>query len=332
MSTRRELITLLGGAGLLCVANARRARAQPAAMPVIGYVGPADAGGRGVPHFIAAFGEGLADAGYTEGKNVAIEYRGAEGHSERLPVLIVDLVPRQVAVIVVSGDVATLVAKGATSTIPIVFATGSDPVRSGLVASLNRPGGNATGATVIAGPLGAKRMELMREVLPKAGAIGILINPNNPNAEPETADVQAAARPIGQPIHVLRVASEAEIEQAFAALAQAKVGALLVSPDPLFLPSRQRFVALAARYAVPTIYYAREYADAGGLMSYGASFAGLYRQCGNYVGQILKGARPADLPVVQPTKFELVINLKTAKALGLDVPDTLLARADDVIE
>jgi putative tryptophan/tyrosine transport system substrate-binding protein len=250
-----------------------------------------------------------------------------------LPSLVADLVRRRVAVIFsTGGDVPTLVAKGATTTIPIVFATGADPLRSGLVASLNRPGGNATGATVVAGLLGAKRIAVLRELTPNTHALGLLVNPNNPNAEPETADIEAAVQSMHAQVQVLPASNGEEVEAAFAVLANSKLDGLVVNPDPIFFPRRDQIVALAARQAVPTIYYSREYAEAGGLMSYGASFTWLYRQCGIYVARILKGAKPTDLPVVQPTRFELVINAKTAKTLGLTVPPTLVATADEVIE
>ena len=298
---------------------------------MIGYVTTTSANQN--THLPPAFRTGLKENGFIEGENIAIEYRWADGHLERLPSLVADLVRRRVAVIFATGgDVPALIAKGSTTTIPIVFLTGDDPVRSGLVASLNRPGGNATGATVIAGLLGAKRMALLRELAPKIHALGLLVNPNNPNSEPETADVQAAARAIAGRVQVLQASNTEEIEAAFAALGRAKLDGLLVNPDPIFLPRRDQFVALAARHAVPTIYYAREYVEAGGLMSYGASFTWLYRQGGIYVARVLKGIKPADLPVVQPTNFELVINLKTAKALGLTIPETLLATADEVIQ
>jgi ABC-type uncharacterized transport system substrate-binding protein len=326
---RREVISLLGSAA--AAALPRAARAQQGAMPVVGLLSSNQAAA--VPHFIAAFRQGLADIGFVEGKNVAIEYRFAEQRLERLPALTMDLVRRQVAVIFTSGaDVPALVAKGATSTIPIVFVTGYDPVKSGLVASLNRPGGNVTGATVIAGELGPKRLELLRDLVPKGRVAGLMVNPNNPSAEPDIADVQAAARAIGWRIHVLNASSESEVETAFATLAELKADGLLVNPDPLFQNLRRKIVAMVARQAAPTIYYTRDYPVEGGLMSYGASFTTLYRQGANYVGRILKGEKPTDLPVLQPTKFELVINLKTAKSLGLDVPPMLLARADEVIE
>ena len=248
--------------------------------------------------------------GFTEGRNVAIEARWAEGRLERLPSLIVDLVRRPVAVIfVVGGDVPALVAKGATRSIPIVFLTNSDPVRSGLVDSFNQPGVNATGFTMLAGPLGAKRLELLRELVPKAATIGVLVNPNNTNSERDLADVQAGARAKGLQIHTLEASNSEEVDKAFATLIELKAGALLVNPDPLFIQHQEQFITFAARYAVPTIYVAREFVDDGGLMSYGASITIAARKCGSYVGRILKGEKPGDLPVQQPTKFELVINL-----------------------
>ena len=324
---RREFITLVGGA----VAWPIAARAQQSVMPVIGFLSAnrSDA----FPNYIAAFHEGLAEGGFVEGKNVAIEFRFAEQRLERLPALAMDLVRRKVAVILTSGgDVPAMVAKGVTSTIPIVFLTGFDPVKSGLVASLNRPGGNLTGATVIAGQLVAKRLELLRELVPAARIVGVLANPNNPNADGDMAEAQTAGRALGQEIHVLLAEREQEVDAAFTTLALLKADALVLDADPLFANLRGKIIALVEGRALPTVYYSREYADAGGLISYGASFTGLYRQGGIYVGRILKGAKPAELPVVQPTKFDLIINRKTAKALGLDVPSTLLARADEVIE
>ena len=268
-----------------------------------------------------------------DGKNVTIEYRRADEHLERVPALALDLIRRRVDVLFASGgDVAILVAKGATTTIPIVFITASDPVVMGFVASLNRPGGNVTGVTFIAGEMGPKRVELVRELLPKASVVGLVLNPNIPNAELDAADMEKAARGLGLKTHVLRAISDQEVEAAFAKFAELKIDALLVIPDPSFQSRRDQFVQLATRYVVPTIYYSREYVAAGGLVSYGASFTGTFRQAGNYVGRVLRGAKPADLPVWQPTKFELVINLKTAKALGLAVPDKLLVAADEVIE
>jgi putative ABC transport system substrate-binding protein len=324
---RREFITLVGAAAAWPLA----ARAQQPAMPVIGFLtaNRSDA----FPNYIAAFREGLAEAGFVEGKNVTIEFRFAEQRLERVPALAMDLIRSKVAVILTTGgDVPAMVAKGATSTIPIVFLTGFDPVESGLVASLNRPGGNLTGATVIAGRLMSKRLELLRELMTTARIIGVLANPNNPNAETDTAEAQSAGRALGLEIHVLLAENEQGIDAAFTALALLKADALVLDADPLFANLRGKIVALVERRALPTVYYSREYAEAGGLISYGASFTGLYRQGGIYVGRILKGAKPADLPIMQPTKFDLVLNLKTAKALGLDVPPTLLARADEVIE
>jgi putative ABC transport system substrate-binding protein len=257
---RRQFITLLGGAA---VTWPLAARAQQAAMPVVGFVSSSNA--QSTPHMTAAFLAGLKENGFTEGENVAIEYRWADGHLERLPSLVADLVRRQVAVIFsTGGDVPTLVAKGTTTTIPIVFATGADPLRSGLVASLNRPGGNATGATVVAGLLGAKRIAMLRELAPNTHALGLLVNPNNPNAEPETADIEAAAQSMHAQVQVLAASNGEEIEAAFAVLASSKVDGLVVNPDPIFFPRRDQIVALAARHAVPTIYYSREYAEAGG--------------------------------------------------------------------
>ena len=324
---RREFITLVGGVAAWPLA----ARAQWPPMPVVGFVSSSNA--QSAPHMTAAFLAGLKENGFTEGENVAIEYRWADGHLERLPSLVADLVRRRVAVIFSSGgDVPTLVAKGATTTIPIVFATGADPLRSGLVASLNRPGGNATVRPLWQECFGAKRIALLRELAPNTHALGLLVNPNNPNAEPETADIEAAAQSMHAQVQVLPASNGEEVEAAFAVLASSKLDGLVVNPDPIFFPRRDQVVALAARHAVPTIYYSREYAEAGGLMSYGASFTWLYRQCGIYVARILKGAKPTDLPVVQPTRFELVINAKTAKTLGLTVPPTLFATADEVIE
>jgi len=300
-------------------------------MPVIGFLSGNNA--ERLPQFTAAFHEGLSAAGFVDGKNVAIEYRWADSHLERVPALALDLIRRRVTVIFASGgDVTTFVAKGATATIPIVFVTGSDPVAMGFVASLNRPGGNVTGVTFIAGELGPKRVELVRELLPKAVVVGLVLNPNIPNAELDAADMETAARGLGLKTHVLHAISDQEIEAAFAKFAELKIDALLVIPDPSFQSRRDQFVRLAARYAVPAIYYSREYVAAGGLVSYGASFTAAFRLAGNYVGRVVRGAKPADLPVEQPTKFELAINLKTAKALGLTVSPTLLSRADEVIE
>jgi len=325
---RREFIGLLGGATVWPLA----AHAQAPSMPTIGYIRSGTLTPSDDP-FTIAFREGLAETGFTEGRNVAIEYRSTEGYLERLPKLTVDLVRRQVAVMFVAGgDMPALVAKGATRSIPIVFTTTADPVRSGLVDSLNRPGANATGVTTLAGPLGAKRLELLREVAPKTTTVGLLVNPNNTNSEPETADIQAGARTIGLKTHTVEASNGEEIARAFAKLAELKAGALLVYGDPFFFLRRSQIVMLAAQAAVPTIYNAREFVQDGGLISYGASFTVAFRQCGNYVGRILKGEKPADIPVLQPTKFELAVNIRTAKTLGLDLAPSLLARADEVIE
>jgi ABC-type uncharacterized transport system substrate-binding protein len=280
---------------------------------------------------VTAFRQGLNEAGFVEGRNVAIEFRSAEGQPDRLPALTNDLIRRPVALFV--GDaLAMLAAKAATTTVPIVFAAGGDPVRQGLVDNLNRPGGNVTGMHFFAGALGAKRLELLRQLVPKATTIAMLVNPNTPNDEAERSDVQAAAQAIGQRLVFLDVSSEREIEMAFAGLGQRGVGALLVGSGPFLNSHRQQVVGLAARYAMPASYSLREYAVAGGLMSYGASLTDAYRQAGIYAGRILKGEKPGDLPVMRSTKFELVLNLKTAATLGIEIPPTLLATADEVIE
>ncbi len=323
---RRELLLLAGA-----MAAARPLRAQQKAMPVIGFLGNTSLDPNSP--FMAAFRQGLSETGYVEGQNVAIEYRWAEDRYDRLPALAADLVAHKVDVIVTSGGVTSaLAAKNATSTIPIVFEIGVDPVERGLVASFARPGGNLTGVTILTAELNPKRFELLSELVPQAGVIALLVNPNNASAERVIRDVQEAARAKGVQLDILKAGAEDEFETAFASLVQLQAGALLIGNDPFFFSRRDQLVALAARHAVPAMYEWREFAAAGGLISYGTSLAGMNRRAGAYVGRILAGARPADLPVQQPTNFELVINLKTAKALGLTVPQSILARADEVIE
>ena len=321
---------LLLGSTVAVTLSPDNVRAQQKATPVIGYLSSTSPG-PSAP-FVAAFRQGLSETGYVEGQNVAIEYRWAEGRYDRLPALVNDLVGLKVDVIVTGGGLAPRAAKNATSTIPIVFTTGDDPVAIGLVASLARPGGNVTGVSWLAVELHSKRLELMSELVPQARVIALLVNPNSPQTERVVRDMQEAARVSGVQLPILKAGSESEIDDAFASLVQGHAGALVVQADP-FLNSRgEQLVALAARHAVPAIYGLREYATAGGLISYGPSFTAVFRQAGIYTGRILKGAKPADLPVVQPTIFELVVNLKTAKALGLTVPPSILSRADEVIE
>jgi putative ABC transport system substrate-binding protein len=325
---RREFITLLGGATAAWPVGAR---AQHPATPVIGYLG-ATALDSYANAQVAAYRQGLTDAGFVADRGFEIEFRWAEGHYDRLPALAGELISRGVALLFASSLPSCLAAKRATSTIPIVFVMGADPVKLGVIASLNRPGGNVTGIYQYYGALGGKRLELIRELVPALSILAVLSNPQNPNAEDHLDDIQTAARAIGQQIDVLRASTENEIDVAFANLVQHRDSALLVADDPLFLFCHGQIVALAGEHGIPAIYYAREFAVAGGLMSYGSSNLDNYRQAGDYSGQILKGDKPANLPVKQPTKFELVINIKAAKALGLGVPPSLLARADEVIE
>jgi ABC-type uncharacterized transport system substrate-binding protein len=322
---RREFITLLGGAA----AWVSPARAQELRM-AIGVLGSwsSDA----FPSTLAAFLQGLKDSGFIESKDIRIEWRWAEGQYNRLPSLVGELISRGVAVIVAFDAPAASTAKAATKTIPIVFATGADPVKMGLVDSLSRPGGNLTGVSGLVSILGPKRLELLSELLPSTSMIALLVNPDNPNVGADVPETEAAAKALGRHLEVLTATTERALETAFATLVERQAGALVVMPDPFFFARREQLVALATRYAVPTVYPIREYAVAGGLMSYGASMPDVYRQTGIYAGKILKGAKPAELPVMQAVKIELVINLKTAKTLHLTFPITLLGRADEVIE
>ena len=299
-------------------------------MPVIGFLNGASPEGYAL--YAAAFRQGLKEAGYVEGQNATIEYRWAEGHYDRLPALAANLVQHKVTVIAAGSTPAALAAKAATSTVPIVFTTGGDPIKLGLVASLNRPGGNVTGVSNLITELGSKRLGLLRELVPSITLIGTLINPNFPDAERESRDVEAAARALGLQHIVLKAGSEREIDTAFATMAQQSSGALDVNVDPFFTARRNQIVALAARHAIPAIYPVRDFAVAGGLMSYGTDFADSYRQTGIYTGRVVRGEKPADLPVQRSTKFEFVINFKTAKALGLAVPNSMQLLADEVIE
>jgi putative tryptophan/tyrosine transport system substrate-binding protein len=323
---RREFISLLGGAA---AAWPVAARAQQAAMPVIGFLGTTS---DGFADRVAAFREGLKEAGYIEGQNVAIEYRWAENHYDRLPALAADLILHRVAAIVAGAVDAAHAAKAATSTVPIVFLMSGDPVTEGLVASLNQPGGNLTGVTSFSGVLSSKRLELLHELVPTASFVAVLINLSNSNAKFRLKEIEDASLVLALQTHIVNASNQDDIDATVASLVQRGDGALLVIDDPLFLSQRIKLVTLAARYRIPTIYFTSEFVDAGGLISYATDYAEMYRQIGRYTGQILKGAKPADLPVVQPTRLELVINLKTAGELGLTVPPSILLRADKVIE
>ena len=324
MMKRRELLLLLGGA----MTAGRAPHAQQKPMPLIGFLQATPQN----PRVVAAFRQGLSETGFVEGQNVAIEYRWAEGQYDLLPAMAADLVGRKVDLIVAVDGLSVLAAKNATSATPIIFTSGFDPVAAGLVASLARPGGNLTGFSLMMAELTPKRLELIAELVPQARVIALLVNPGNPGAEGAIGDVREAVRAKGVQLTVVKAGTESEVDAAFASLVQRQAGALLVGADPFFLSRRDLLVALAARLAVPAIYDWREYAVAGGLISYGPSLAAIYRQEGVYTGRILNGAKPADLPVQQPTTFELVVNLKTAKALALAVPPSILARADEVIE
>ena len=323
---RRELLLL----ATAMTASARSLRAQQRAMPVIGFLNT------GSPDtdlpFVVAFRQGLGDAGFVEGQNVAMEHRWAEGHYDRLPVLVGELVSRKVDVIAAGGDAAVIAAKGATSTIPIVFFNGGDPLAMGLIASLAHPGGNLTGFSTFAAELLPKRLELLSELAPQARVIAMLVNPSDPNAERFINEMEQVARAKGVNLRILKAGTEGEIDDAFASLVQLRADGLIVSPNAFFVSRREQLVALATRYAVPAIYSRRQFATAGGLISYGSSLTAVYRRMGIYAGKILNGAKPADLPVQQPSIFQLVVNLKTSKALGLTIPPSILARADEVIE
>ena len=325
---RRDVIRVLAGAA---AASPLRVVAQESALPVIGYLSarsPQD-----TRHLVLAFQRGLGEGGFTDGQNVRIEYRWARGQYDRLPALAAELVRRPVNVLAsTGGEPAALAAKASTSMIPIVFAVGGDPVTRGLVASFSRPAGNATGITLLTNTLEPKRLGLLRELVPRASTIGVLVNPSNPSVRNQLDDIEAAAHTTNLRVHIVRASTDGEVARAFESVAHQRIAALLTSADPFFDTRREKLVALASRYAIPTMYHFREFAQAGGLASYGIDAPDVYRQVGVYVSRILKGARPADLPVLQATKFELVVNLKTAKALGLTIPQSWLLQADEVIQ
>jgi putative ABC transport system substrate-binding protein len=323
---RREFITLLGGAAAWPLA----ARAQQPTMPVVGFISSGSL--RPLRQQVAAFREGLKESSFIEGQNVTVDYHFAEGHLDRFPALVSDLIRRQVSVLAVTSNAGARAAKQATTTIPIVFSVGDDPVATGLVESLSRPGGNLTGVYQFSTGLEAKRLGLLHEMIPKATTIAVLVNPNFSGSETQLRDVREAASRLGVQLVIVRANVESDFDAAFATLVKQRAGALLVCASPFFNLRREQLVVLAARHAVPAIYEWRDFAEAGGLMSYGTILADAYRQTGVYAGRVLKGAKPADLPVVQVTRFEFVINLSTAKALGIEVPPTLSARADEVIE
>jgi putative ABC transport system substrate-binding protein len=326
---RREFITLLGGAA--AASWPLTARAQQPALPVIGYLNLASPEANASD--TAAFFQGLKEAGYVEGQNIAIDYRSSEFQIDRLPALAADLVQHRVSMIAaIGGPASAFAAKAATAVIPIVFATGGDPVKLGLVGSLNRPGGNITGVSFLTNTLGSKRLELLHELVPAATTIGLLVDPTNPNTESETADMLAAGSALGRKIQIVRASTESEVDAAFASLVQQRADALIVAAQAFFTGRRQQVLALAQRHSLPAIYQRRDFVAAGGLMSYGTSVLDAHRQAGVYAGRILKGEKPADLPVMQSTRFELIINLKTVKALGLTVPLTLQIAADEIIE
>jgi putative ABC transport system substrate-binding protein len=324
---RRDFITLVGGAAATLPLAAF---AQQRTTPAVGFLYANTR--ESIEPYVTPFRKGLGEAGYVEGQNVAIEYQYAEGNFDRLPALMADLVSRKVNVILALGAVVAVTAKQAATTIPIVFYMGEDPVSLGLVPSFNRPGGNMTGVATLSSEVMAKRLEFLRELAPRADAFAVLVNPKNPNAANSTKEAQDAARTLGKDIHIVHASSESEIDLAFEALAQRKVGALLIAPDGLFIVRAAQIAALSSRHGIPATHERRAFPDAGGLMSYGASQEDGMRLAGVFAGRILKGEKPADMPVMQPTKFELVINVKTAKALGLTIPDKLLATADEVIE